>query len=59
VPLLAFLAARHLLADGVRARFGQRLAEVDKGIEADGAFYLFTLRLIPRFRRPSSTWCWD
>ncbi|MCA3252590.1 MAG: FAD-dependent oxidoreductase [Pseudomonadota bacterium] len=45
--LLAFLAARFLLADGVRARFGPRLAEVDKGIARDGAFYLFTLRLIP------------
>ena len=45
--LLAFLASRHLLADSVRARFGQRLVEVDKGIGRDGAFYLFTLRLIP------------
>ncbi len=45
--LLAFLASRHLLADSVRARFGQRLAEVDAGIARDGAFYLFTLRLIP------------
>jgi pyruvate/2-oxoglutarate dehydrogenase complex dihydrolipoamide dehydrogenase (E3) component/uncharacterized membrane protein YdjX (TVP38/TMEM64 family) len=45
--LLSFLAARFLLADGVRARFGQRLAEVDKGVARDGAFYLFTLRLIP------------
>ena len=45
--LLAFFASRYVLADSVRARFGQRLAEVDKGIEKDGAFYLFTLRLIP------------
>jgi pyruvate/2-oxoglutarate dehydrogenase complex dihydrolipoamide dehydrogenase (E3) component/uncharacterized membrane protein YdjX (TVP38/TMEM64 family) len=45
--VLAFLASRHVLADSVRARFGARLAEVDKGIERDGAFYLFTLRLIP------------
>ena len=45
--LLAFLASRHLLADSVRARFGQRLVEVDRGIARDGAFYLFTLRLIP------------
>jgi pyruvate/2-oxoglutarate dehydrogenase complex dihydrolipoamide dehydrogenase (E3) component/uncharacterized membrane protein YdjX (TVP38/TMEM64 family) len=45
--LLAFLASRHVLADSVRARFGARLAEVDKGIERDGPFYLFTLRLIP------------
>jgi pyruvate/2-oxoglutarate dehydrogenase complex dihydrolipoamide dehydrogenase (E3) component/uncharacterized membrane protein YdjX (TVP38/TMEM64 family) len=44
---LAFLTARFLLRDSVQARFGQRLAEVDKGIEKEGAFYLFTLRLIP------------
>jgi pyruvate/2-oxoglutarate dehydrogenase complex dihydrolipoamide dehydrogenase (E3) component/uncharacterized membrane protein YdjX (TVP38/TMEM64 family) len=44
---LAFLASRYLLADAVRQRFGARLAEVDRGIERDGAFYLFTLRLIP------------
>ncbi len=44
---LAFLASRYVLADSVRARFGARLAEVDKGIVKDGAFYLFTLRLIP------------
>ena len=44
---LAFLTARFLLRDSVQSRFGQRLAEVDKGIQKDGAFYLFTLRLIP------------
>ena len=44
---LAFLTARFLLRDSVQARFGQRLAEVDRGIRKDGAFYLFTLRLIP------------
>jgi pyruvate/2-oxoglutarate dehydrogenase complex dihydrolipoamide dehydrogenase (E3) component/uncharacterized membrane protein YdjX (TVP38/TMEM64 family) len=44
---LAFLTARFLLRDSVQSRFGQRLAEMDKGIQKDGAFYLFTLRLIP------------
>lgn len=44
---LAFLTARFLLRDSVQSRFDQRLAEVDKGIQKDGAFYLFTLRLIP------------
>jgi len=44
---LAFLASRYILADSVRARFAARLNEVDKGIEKDGPFYLFTLRLIP------------
>ena len=44
---LAFLTARFLLRDSVQSRFGQRLAEVNKGIQKDGTFYLFTLRLIP------------
>jgi pyruvate/2-oxoglutarate dehydrogenase complex dihydrolipoamide dehydrogenase (E3) component/uncharacterized membrane protein YdjX (TVP38/TMEM64 family) len=44
---LAFLAARFVLRDGLQARFGTRLAEINRGIEKDGAFYLFTLRLIP------------
>ena len=46
---LAMLAARYVLRDGVQARFGARLAEIDRGIERDGAFYLFTLRLVPIF----------
>jgi pyruvate/2-oxoglutarate dehydrogenase complex dihydrolipoamide dehydrogenase (E3) component/uncharacterized membrane protein YdjX (TVP38/TMEM64 family) len=45
--VLAFLASRHVLADSVRRRLGSRLDEVDKGIQRDGPFYLFTLRLIP------------
>ena len=44
---LAFLVSRYLLRDGVQARFGARLAEVDKGIAKEGGFYLFTLRLVP------------
>jgi pyruvate/2-oxoglutarate dehydrogenase complex dihydrolipoamide dehydrogenase (E3) component/uncharacterized membrane protein YdjX (TVP38/TMEM64 family) len=44
---LAFLASRYVLAESVRGKFGQRLADVDKGIAKDGPFYLFTLRLIP------------
>jgi pyruvate/2-oxoglutarate dehydrogenase complex dihydrolipoamide dehydrogenase (E3) component/uncharacterized membrane protein YdjX (TVP38/TMEM64 family) len=44
---LAMLAARYMLRDSIQKRFGQRLAEVNKGIEKEGAFYLFTLRLIP------------
>ena len=45
--VLAFLASRYVLGHSVRQRFGNRLAEVDKGIDKDGPFYLFTLRLIP------------
>ena len=44
---LAMLAARTVLRDTMEKRFGARLAEVNKEIEKDGAFYLFTLRLIP------------
>jgi pyruvate/2-oxoglutarate dehydrogenase complex dihydrolipoamide dehydrogenase (E3) component/uncharacterized membrane protein YdjX (TVP38/TMEM64 family) len=44
---LAFLAARYLLRDWVQARFGDRLAGINRGLERDGPFYLFTLRLIP------------
>ncbi|MCW5651488.1 MAG: FAD-dependent oxidoreductase [Ramlibacter sp.] len=44
---LAFLAARFVLRDSIEGRFGQRLAEINRGVEKDGAFYLFTLRLIP------------
>ncbi len=46
---LAMLVARYVLRDSVKSRFGKRLAEIDKGIERDGAFYLFTLRLVPAF----------
>lgn len=44
---LAMLAARYVLQGAVQERFGRRLAEVNKGIEKEGAFYLFTLRLTP------------
>jgi len=44
---LAMLAARYLVRDAMTARFGRRLDEVNKGIDKDGALYLFTLRLIP------------
>jgi pyruvate/2-oxoglutarate dehydrogenase complex dihydrolipoamide dehydrogenase (E3) component/uncharacterized membrane protein YdjX (TVP38/TMEM64 family) len=44
---LAFLASRYVLRDSVQSKFGARLAEIDKGIQKEGAFYLFTLRLIP------------
>lgn len=46
---LAFLSARHLLRDGLRARFGPRLAAIDAGIARDGTGYLITLRLVPVF----------
>ena len=45
--LLAFLVSRYLLLDLVQSRFGDRLKAVNDGISRDGAFYLFTLRLVP------------
>ena len=47
--LLAMLFARYVLRDSIKARFGARLAEIDKGIAREGALYLFTLRLVPVF----------
>ena len=46
---MAFLSSRFVLRDWVMARFGKRIAAIDRGIEQDGAFYLLTLRLIPAF----------
>jgi pyruvate/2-oxoglutarate dehydrogenase complex dihydrolipoamide dehydrogenase (E3) component/membrane protein DedA with SNARE-associated domain len=44
---LAMLAARYVLRDSIQTRFGRKLADVNRGIEREGAFYLFTLRLLP------------
>ncbi|MBU1039467.1 MAG: TVP38/TMEM64 family protein [Proteobacteria bacterium] len=44
---LSCLAARYVLRDWVQARLGSRLARVNEGIEREGAFYLFTMRMIP------------
>ncbi|MEI7611806.1 MAG: VTT domain-containing protein [Betaproteobacteria bacterium] len=46
---LAFLTARFLLRDWVQLRFGIQLRMLNTGIEKDGGFYLFTLRLMPVF----------
>ncbi len=46
---LAFLSSRYVLRDSIEARFGERLKAINAGLERDGAFYLFTLRMIPAF----------
>jgi len=46
---LAFLASRFLFRESIQRRFGDRLRAIDRGIEREGAFYLFTLRLVPVF----------
>lgn len=45
----AFLTSRFLLKDFVQKNFHSRLQTINKGFEKDGAFYLFSLRLIPIF----------
>ncbi len=45
----ACFAARFIFQDWVQKRFGDKLATFNKGVEREGAFYLFTLRLIPVF----------
>jgi pyruvate/2-oxoglutarate dehydrogenase complex dihydrolipoamide dehydrogenase (E3) component/uncharacterized membrane protein YdjX (TVP38/TMEM64 family) len=44
---LAFLGSRFLLRDWVQAKFGDKLTAINDGAKKDGAFYLFSLRLIP------------
>lgn len=46
---LAFLASRFLFREWVEKRFGNALAPINGGIEREGGFYLFTLRLVPLF----------
>ncbi|MEM5504544.1 FAD-dependent oxidoreductase [Shewanella frigidimarina] len=46
---MAFLVSRYLLRDSIKQRFPERLAAIDAGIEKEGGFYLFTLRLVPIF----------
>ncbi|MCK8096118.1 bifunctional TVP38/TMEM64 family protein/FAD-dependent oxidoreductase [Pseudoalteromonas sp. 1CM17D] len=46
---LAFLVSRYLLRDTIKQRFPERLDAIDAGVEKEGGFYLFTLRLVPVF----------
>ena len=46
---LACMLARFLFRDAVQNRFGKYLGRINKGVEKDGAFYLFALRLVPAF----------
>lgn len=45
----AFTVARFMLRDWVQARFGDKLRDFNSGVEREGAFYLFSLRLVPIF----------
>jgi len=46
---LAFLVSRFLLRDWVQGTFGDKLKAINTGVEKEGAFYLFSLRLVPIF----------
>ena len=46
---LAFLVSRFVLRDWVQGKFGDKLKAINTGMEKEGGFYLFTLRLIPIF----------
>ncbi len=46
---LAFLVSRFILRESIQNKFGDKLASINKGVEKEGGFYLFTLRLVPAF----------
>ena len=45
----ACIVARYLLRDWVQNKFGEKLTKINKGMEKEGGFYLFSLRLVPIF----------
>ncbi len=67
---LAFLVSRYLLRDFVQTRFSKRIETINTGVQKEGAFYLFTLRMVPLFpffvinllmgltRMPARTFYW-
>ena len=46
---LAFFVSRILLRDWVLGRFGKYFEAINRGIEREGVFYLFALRMVPLF----------
>jgi len=46
---LAFLFSRYVFRDLVQKKLGAKLTAINRGIETEGGFYLFTLRLVPVF----------
>lgn len=44
---LACLVSRFILRDWIQEKFGDKLGTVNRGIQEEGSFYLFTLRLLP------------
>ena len=46
---LAFLFSRYMFRDWVQNRFAAKISTINGGVEKEGGFYLFTLRLVPIF----------
>lgn len=46
---LSFLGARYLFRQSAERRFRERMSSINQGLQKEGSFYLFTLRLIPAF----------
>lgn len=47
--IFAFLWSRYLFQDWVEKNFEQQYKTIDKGVDEEGGFYLFCIRLIPAF----------
>lgn len=45
--LSALLVSRYLFRDSIQRRFGERMKPINAGLEREGAYYLFTMRLVP------------
>ena len=46
---LAFLFSRYLFREAIQGHFADKLTAINRGMDEEGAFYLFTLRLVPIF----------
>jgi len=44
---LAFLMSRFFFQQAVKEKFGDRLNAIEENLRKDGAFYLFSMRLVP------------
>jgi len=44
---MACIVSRYLLRDWVQGKFGDKLVKINRGMEQEGGFYLFSLRLVP------------
>ena len=45
--ICAFVLARYVLRDYVQEKFSKYLGQVNRGVDEEGAFYLFGLRVVP------------